>query len=392
MIFLIFTTVFIILLFIFSFIKLVKNNSFEYISILVFQFIGIFIDFVVILNGKKPSNFVYVIVYFLSVFIPICVLILEQNRIYLGEFTLFINKDLNKETILKIIERHPESYRAHKKLAEYYIKNMEKEKAEDEYIRVIKLKPDEYENYCILADLFLENNKTDDAIQVLEEVLRLKKDYCEASLRLGNILYDNNNFKEAILVLNEALKYNPKEYYLYYYLGMNYTRINDFNNAKECYKKAAVLNSIKDISNLNAGQIYLIFEDYDKAEEYFFKTIDSEDDEILANSYFYLSKIRLIQKNENQAIQYANLAIEFNPEIIKRMENDELFIPILGKLRLKGKDSINTKISEKDKNIIEHLSKTFNIVETLTNDFQRSEAEEDMDIDTDVDKEFEEKN
>ena len=388
MIFLIFTTVLIIVLFIFSFIKLVKNNSFEYISTLILQFIGIFFAFIIILSGKKPSNSIYIIIYFLAVFIPVSVLILEQKKIFLGELTLLFNKNLDKANILKIIKRHPDSYIAHKKLAEYYKKNMEKEKAEDEYIRAIKIKPDEYENYCALAELFVENNKTEDAIQVLQEVLKLKKDYCDASLKLGSIFYENGNFKEAIVVLNEALKYNPKEFFLYYYLGMNYTRINDFNNAKECYKKAATLNSIKDISNLNVGQIYLIFEDYEKAEEYFFKTIDSDDDEILANSYFYLSKIRLIQKNENQAIQYANLAIEFNPEIIKRMENDELFITILGRLRIKGKESINTKISEKDKSIIEHLSKTFNIVETLTNDFQRSDSDKKI---IDIDKEFKEK-
>lgn len=381
MIFLIFTTAVIITLFVLSFIKLVKNNSFEYTSILIIQFVGICIDFIAILIGKNPSILIYTIIYFLAVFIPIAVSILESKKIFLHEFSFFFNrKNIDKETLLKIIDKHPNSYMAHKKLAEYYRENKENEKAENEYIRIISLKPEEYENYYLLADIYMENNKRSEAVWTLQEALKIKPDYSKASIKLGNILYENENFKEAILILNEAIKYNPKEYDLYYCLGMNYTRINDFNNAKECYKKAATINSLQDISNLNVGQIYLIFEEYDNAEEYFYKTINSEDDEIVANSYFYLAKIRLIQRNEEQAIQYANLALEFNPEIIKKMQRDEIFISILGKLRTKTYRDINTNLTDKDKKTIEHLGKTFSIVETLTNNFYRNDKNKEKEI------------
>ena len=74
-------------------------------------------------------------------------------------------------------------------------------------------------------------------------------------------------FKKNEIVYKEALNYNPKEYQFYYNLGMTYTRINDFANARDNYKKAATINSLQDISNLSIGQIYLIFEEYDEAEK-----------------------------------------------------------------------------------------------------------------------------
>ncbi|MBR3134014.1 MAG: tetratricopeptide repeat protein [Clostridia bacterium] len=372
MIFLILTTLLIITIFIFSFARLVKNNSFEYVYVLVSQFLGILVDFVVIIRGTEPSAWVYIIIYFFSVLIPVIVMLLENQSIYLGEISLLLSKkNVDKKLILKTIDKHPNSYIAHKRLAEYYKANLEMEKVEREYEKLIEIRPNDYSIYCELSDIYNENSKNDKAIEVLQEVLKIKPDYYEASLKLGNLLYENENFKDAILVYNEALRHNPKEYYLYYCLGMTYTRINDFNNAKECYKKAATINSIKDISNLTIGQIYLIFEDYDKAEEYFYKTLDCEDDEVLANSYFYLAKIRLIQNNENQAIQYSNLAIDFNPKMIDRMRNDELFITILGKLSIKTYKKVNTKIDDKEKATIEHLGKTYNVVETLTSNFSK---------------------
>lgn len=370
MIFLIITTIIIIAMFIYTLALMLKENS--YIYLLIIEFVGIIIDFISILIGKSPSMFVYTIIYCLSIVVPLTILILENNSSYIGEFSLlFNNKNIDKQKILKIIEKKPQSYVAHQKLAEYYKENQEYEKAENEYYRLVNLKPKEYSNYCSLAQMLEKNNKNEEAIEILQQVLTLKPDYYEGSMLLGNILYDNEKFKDAIIVYNEALKYNPKEYYIYYYMGMTYTRLNDFNNAKECYKKAATINSIEDISNLSIGQIYLIFEEYDKAEEYFYKTLDSDDEEVLANSYYYLAKIRLIQQNEEQAIQYANLAIEYNPKIIKRMQQDDIFVTILGKVRTTEEKNIKTKITKKDLATIEYLGKTYNVVERLTNNFTK---------------------
>lgn len=380
MVLLIITTIIIIAMFIYTLALMLKENS--YIYLLIVEFVGIIIDFICILIGKSPSMYVYTIIYCLSVVIPLTILLLENNNSYIGEFSLlFNNKNIDKQKILKIIEKKPQSYIAHQKLAEYYKENKEYEKAENEYYRLVNLKPKEYSNYCILAQMLEKNNKNEEAIEILQQVLTMKPDYYEGSLLLGNILYDNEKFKDAIIVYNEALKYNPKEYYIYYYMGMTYTRLNDFNNAKECYKKAATINSIEDISNLSIGQIYLIFEEYDKAEEFFYKTINSDDEEVLANSYYYLAKIRLIQQNEEQAIQYANLAIEYNPKIIKRMQQDDIFITILGKIKTAEDKNVKTKINKKELDTIEYLGKTYNVVERLTNNFTRDVNNKEKEID-----------
>ena len=151
---------------------------------------------------------------------------------------------------------------------------------------------------------------------------------------------------------------------------MTYTRLNDFQNAKEYYMKAAKINSIKDISNLNLGQIYLIFREYDEAEKYFYEGLNCDDEKIQANSYLYLAKINLLKNNTEKAIIYANMSIEIFPEIIKKIENDETFGIILGKIKIKPSKDVKSKLNDKEIKIIEHLGKTYDVVEKLADNMK----------------------
>lgn len=359
-----------ITIFIYTFAKLIKENNTNYVYLLVMEFVGIIVDFIALVSNNNLNAFIYAIMYLISIIIPIILFALEKNNIYLDELIglskLNKNPENAKQILLKNIEKYPNSYNSHKYLAEYYEKHNELEKAEDEYLKLINIKPNDYESYCKLSTILHTEKKEVDAKYILKELLRIKPDYTEGSKILGNILYENEEFKEAILVFNEALKYNPTEYDLYYFIGMTYTRLNDFQNAKEYYTKAAKINSYQDVANLNLGQICLIFGEYDEAEKYFYEEIGSEDEIVQANAYLYLAKIKLIKNNINSAITYANLAVEIEPKIITKIENDYTLSILLGKIKQASVKQIKTKLTKKEKEIIDHLGKTYNVVETLT--------------------------
>ena len=319
---------------------------------------------------------IYTVMCILSIILPIALIILEKRNIHITELICLmkikIKKDQIKKILLEAIDQYPNSYLLHKRLALYYEENNEREKAEGEYLEAIKIQPKDYQSYYKLAELLHANRKAEESIEILESLLKIKPDYLQGSLLLGTIYYENEQFKEAINIYNTALRYSPSKYELYYNLGMTYTRLNDFNSAKECYKKAATINSLKDISNLNLGQINLIFRDYEEAEKYFYDGIKSDDDKIIANSYYYLAKIKMFQDNMEQAILYCNIAIEVYPNIIKRIEIDDSFSKILGKLKIKNNKEIKTKTTEKEDEIIEYLGQTYNVVEKLTDNFSKN--------------------
>ena len=382
MVLLTFTTMLIITIFIFTFLKMIKKNNSNYFYLILLEFIGILLIFIYILNGIPLNDIVYLIVYLLSVCIPIIINLLEKKGIYIDQIISILKakkqNDISK--LLDIIDKYPDSFIAHKTLAEIYEEKKEYEKSADEYFRAIQLKENDYKTYINLANMLIKNNSNEQASEVLQKLLSIKPDYIDGTFLLGKIFYDEGKYKEAISVYNQSLNYNPSNYYLYYNLGMVYTRLNDFQKAKDCYKKAAIINSLTDISNLNAGQIYMIYKDYTKAEEYFSETIQSEDDKISAYSYYNLAKIRLIQNNKEQAIKYINMAIEIYPSIIKRVENDDLFIPILAQIKNQKEKDVETKLEKNQENIIKYLGNTFEVVETLTNDVANHKTIEDKEI------------
>ena len=382
MVLLTFTTMLIITIFIFTFLKMIKKNNSNYFYLILLEFIGILLIFIYILNGIPLNDIVYLIVYLLSVCIPIIINLLEKKGIYIDQIISILKakkqNDISK--LLDIIDKYPDSFIAHKTLAEIYEEKKEYEKSADEYFRAIQLKENDYKTYINLANMLIKNNSNEQASEVLQKLLSIKPDYIDGTFLLGKIYYEEGKYKEAISVYNQSLNYNPSNYYLYYNLGMVYTRLNDFQKAKDCYKKAAIINSLTDISNLNAGQIYMIYKDYTKAEEYFSETIQSEDDKISAYSYYNLAKIRLIQNNKEQAIKYINMAIEIYPSIIKRVENDDLFIPILAQIKNQKEKDVETKLEKNQENIIKYLGNTFEVVETLTNDVANHKTIEDKEI------------
>lgn len=376
MIFEIMLIVSVITIIVLTFIKFMREKKTNYIYMILNEIIGILSSLILISISKSYKLFANIIVIILSIFIPIIVYILDKKDINIKEIYYLAKAKANyketKDILIETIKKYPFSYRLHKKLAEYYEKNNEIEKAENEYLLVIKFKKLDYDSYLKLGNLLHIDKKDEEAKKILESVLKYNPQYYEASLLLGNILYENNQFKQAANIYNNALKYFPNKYELYYHLGMTYTKLNDFNYAKECYQKAATINSIKDIANLNIGQINMIFKEYDEAEKYFYEGIKSDDDKIVSESYYYLAKIKLIKNQNEQAIQYCNIALELNPKIIKKMENDNYFILILGKLNIDKikENKIKTKLSDKEEKLIEHLENTYNVVEEISDDYK----------------------
>ena len=82
--------------------------------------------------------------------------------------------------------------------------------------------------------------------QILDETIGSLYLNAKEKTVIDNIFNDieTEKYKEAVSILTEALKYNPTSFELNYELGMAYTMLNDFQNAKLYYEKAAELNSL----------------------------------------------------------------------------------------------------------------------------------------------------
>ena len=314
--------------------------------------------------------------YMLAIAIPIFILVMEKRGRNFSEIIskskakLYVsfkdNKDATDE-LIKLVTKYPESYIGHKMLAEIYEKEGGMRKAIDEYVKAIDCKKNDYDSYYKVSFLLYDLGKKEEAETMLHNLLEKKPDYCVASNLLGEILCEQEKFKEAINVYMEALKYNPLDYNLYYNLGIAYTRLNDFQNAKICYEKAADINHELYYAKYNLGQIALIYRDIEAAERYFTECIYSEELEPMA--YFELSKIYMLKGEKDKAITFVNKAIELDISFKKKADEEPILIPIKAYIIVPKEEDTKKqekrKISKKAKANIEHLEKTYHIVENL---------------------------
>ncbi len=364
-------------LFLVMFFKMIKKIDAAYVVILVLQAIGIAISFIEIIFTLKYNIIVKLIIYLISIIIPIIIIYLERKGknfseniyILLAKFYKMIgNNKKSKAILLSLVDKYPESYNAHRMLAEVYEKEGGMRKAIDEYVIAVDLNKKDYDSYYKISYLLNELDKKDDAIIMLNNLLTKKPDYINATMLLGDILSSQERYKEALNVYTNGLKYSPNNYDLYYNMGIVYTMLNDFPNAKICYEKAATINSLLYHAYYSLGQINLIEMDLEEAEKYFTKCLESKEQE--PDAYYKLGKIYMLRGDHDNAVKFVNLAIELDNNYIKIANQEPIFIPVKSKFQMPIIDEEDIKerqttYTKKELKAKEHLDKTYNVVGKL---------------------------
>ena len=365
-------------IFVYMFLKMIRNNDTSYVTILVLEAVGIALNFVEVLFDVKLNIVFIILKYVFAILLPIAIIILEKRNVRLFEgigllkvklLIMFGNTKKAKQILLGILEKNPNSYKAHLYLAKLYEQEGGMRRSIDEYVHAIDLNKQDYESYYKVADLLNQLNKKDEAAQMLSNLLNKKPDNLEASELLGKILIEKEMYKEAANVYQDALKYSPLSYEINYNLGMVYTMLNDFQNAKICYEKAANINSLAYNSKYSLAEIALIYKDLEEAEKKFQEVL--EDEELSADAYYELSKIYLMKGNKDIAIKYANTAIDVDSKkIVEKIKKDPIFIPIFAKLsipfNLEEKENETKNLSEIEIKSKEHLEEMVEITRSLS--------------------------
>ena len=218
-------------LFILIFIKFIRKNDTSYVYLLITQFVGIAINFIELSLGKSFGTIVKLIMYLLSVILPIFFIWLEYKKkidfaevfyIIVAKVTILIGKeDIAKKYLQQLAEKYPNSIQGHKYLATIYEKEEKYELALEEYEKTYELNQEEKGIYLKIGKLYGNIGREKEAIQILGELLKKKPDYYEASMILADILNSKKEFKEAVQVYMNALKYRPADYDLYYLVDLD---------------------------------------------------------------------------------------------------------------------------------------------------------------------------
>ena len=379
-------------LFIIIFFKIIKKNDTTYVVPLILEAIGIAVGLIEILLGRYLGTLIRVITYILAIILPVAIIMLEKYGINFSELlyvflakvcSAFKKNKKSKQLLMNLINKYPESYNGHKLLAENYEKEGGMRKAIDEYVKAIDINKKDYNSYYKIAELLDNLGKKDEAIQMLNNLIHNKPDYFKASELLGRLLCEQENFKEAINVYMNALRYNREESFeIYYNLGIAYTRLNDFQNAKDYYEKAAAINALNYKGYYNLGLISMLYDDLDEAEKFFIEGINVEDTE--PECCYQLARIYLMRGEKERAINYLDRAINLDTSFAKRASEDPVFVTIERYIPKNINEIKRKKLSMTKAEILakEHLEETYTLVGKISkNDLKNMNINKDKDID-----------
>lgn len=365
-------------LFIFMFFRMIKKNDVNYVIVLCLQALGIAINFIELIFNLKIGIVFRIIMYIISIILPIAIILIEKKGINFSEliyiirvktYMLLKNTKMAKKVLIDLVTKYPESYIGHKMLAELYEKEGGMRKAIDEYVQVIDINKQDYKSYYKISFLLNELNKKDEATTMLKTLLSKKPNMLEATQLLGDILCDKEEYKEAILVYNDAMRYYPNDFNIYYNMGIIYTMLNDFKNAKDCYEKAATINTLLYKAEYDLALINLIYNDLNEAEKLFLRSV--QDADIEPQAYYHLAKIYMLKGDKENAIKFINVAIEIEPRIYKKADEEPLFIPIKSYINYPKIDEYEPKrkikLNKKERKAQKHLEETEKLAEKLGN-------------------------
>lgn len=136
----------------------------------------------------------------------------------------------------------------------------------------------------------------------------------------GNALFKEGKYEEALAAYKEFQQENPEIFQVHFGLGNVYKAMEDYEKALEEFQmvldKGDPLNEKDKKVMAKAlaamGEIYLIQENLDKAQEYFKQSLEYyPEDEVTA---YNVGEIYFSHQQMDLAIEYFNLAAEIKPD------------------------------------------------------------------------------
>jgi tetratricopeptide (TPR) repeat protein len=137
----------------------------------------------------------------------------------------------------------PDDLEAMDDLASCYYYMQQYEEAYTIYEKLSNLNPSQYRYFYILGLLCLHLKRDKLALKNFKKVLLIDNTYDLAYFYLGVVYGDMGNFEQAIENFEKAIELNPKKAESFYLLGISYAEIKKLEEARKNLIQAKLLDS-----------------------------------------------------------------------------------------------------------------------------------------------------
>jgi len=159
-----------------------------------------------------------------------------------------------KEKFLKTLEIDPYYLGAHRNIGLIEQRYGNTDKALEYFQKGVQLEPYEGKYYHDIALIYMEKRDLVKATEYLQQAIHFMPEQGAPYLNLGLVLLDQKKPEEAIPVFQNAYTNDNSLKDVFYFLGISYEYLGQFNEAKTSYEKAISLNASKNKEALGALQ------------------------------------------------------------------------------------------------------------------------------------------
>lgn len=223
----------------------------------------------------------------------------------------FANYDKAKKQFEFVISKDKSYSYAYDNLGFIYRKEKEYDKAEEALKQSLSINLQAW-TYNELALIYTETGKYQDSIECSKKALAIDSNYAYAYDNLGAVYRKLGYIDKAEEVLNESLKLKPDDSWTFNQLGLlNYEK-GRYLSAKANFIKSAELDYKHYWPRINQASCYIKEKNYALANSYLDTLIEKYSDN--SRVFMLKSKLQFILDNYNEAVKFAELAIEKDPQ------------------------------------------------------------------------------
>jgi tetratricopeptide (TPR) repeat protein len=183
------------------------------------------------------------------------------------------------------------------------------------YSKVLTIEPNYTKNQYSLGLAYLELAQYEKAIEYFQEALENDPENEWLNLNIGSAYLNIGEYNLAVKYFLRALDLEPKFTQAYYYLGLTHFYLENYGQAIFNYEKVLEIDLDYFLAYYQLGWTYYILGKDEKAIEYYQKGLElKQDDNYYVFGYNNLSLALIAQKRYQEAINYLQKALSYEPD------------------------------------------------------------------------------
>ena len=211
----------------------------------------------------------------------------------------------------KALELEPGNAAANNNLGIVYYQNKQYPEAISSYEAALYIKPDYTDAHYHLGMALLHVDQTKRAITHFEAILSLDQTHTEAHYQLGQIYHQQNNLDKALGYYTACLGLEPEHVESHHGLAAAYANLGDLKQARDYFEKTLQYQADHHEARFNFASLLLNQKKLNEALMHYLHLLDNQPS---LDVYYNIGVIYMDQDRHDDAIQYFNEALAFNPD------------------------------------------------------------------------------